>query len=99
MKSQRSLGRPKTPRSRRAIPLTQLAVDPLREHHVAQTVERLMHGGEWNPEKLVFCATTSAIYSVTNWHNQQYRPLLQNASLPYVRPPRPPAYGRHVAAA
>ncbi len=89
-KSGRSLGRPKTPHSRRTIPLTKLAVGLLREHHVAQTVERLkhggQHGGDWNPEKLVFCTTTGTAYSMTNWHKQQYQPMLQRAGLPYVRP-------------
>src|SRR5262249_24773154 len=48
VKGRRSLGRPKTPHSRRAIPLTQLAVDLLRKHHAAQAAERLKNGPDWN---------------------------------------------------
>lgn len=86
VKNRRSLGRPKTPHSRRAIPLTQLAVDLLREHHVAQTVERLQYGVGWNCDQLVFCTTTGTAYSMSNWHRQQCQPLLKKAGLPYVRP-------------
>jgi integrase len=86
VKNKRSLGNPKTPHSRRTIPLTQLAVDLLHEHHVAQTVERLQHGTGWNRDQLVFCTTTGTAYAMTNWQRQQYQPLLKKAGLPYIRP-------------
>ncbi len=62
-----SLGTPKTPHSRRTIPLTSVAVESLRRHHVNQTVERLQHGAGWNPNHLVFCTSTGTPYSQTNW--------------------------------
>ena len=86
VKNKRSLGRPKTPHSRRAIPLTQLAVNLLHDHHTRQTLERLQNGHGWNPHHLVFCTKTGTAYSMTNWHRQQYQPLLKRAALPYIRP-------------
>jgi integrase len=81
-----SLGRPKTAHSRRTIPLTARAVEALRQHHVAQTVERLKYGGDWNPHKLVFVTSHGTPYSQTNFHKQQYRPMLAKAQLHYIRP-------------
>lgn len=86
VKGQRSLGEPKTPHSRRTIPLTQLAVDLLRNHHVAQLAEQLKYGPDWNPQQLVFCSTAGTAYLMSNWHRSQYRPLLKRAGLPYIRP-------------
>ncbi|HEX9038348.1 MAG TPA: site-specific integrase [Ktedonobacterales bacterium] len=85
-KGQRSLGRPKTPHSRRTIPLTQLAVDLLHTHRAAQLAERLEHSAEWSPQRLVFCTTTGTAYAMSNWRRQQYRPLFKRAGLPYIRP-------------
>jgi integrase len=82
----RTLGTPKTPRSRRTIPLTPMAVECLRKHRIAQLEERLIHRSDWNQQQLVFCTTTGTAYARTNWHVQQYRPLLKRAGLPYIRP-------------
>jgi integrase len=48
--------------------------------------ERLLHGAHWNPYQLVFVTTHGTAYARTNWHTQQYRPMLKKAELPYVRP-------------
>ena len=84
--SKRSLGRPKTPRSRRTIPLTPLAVASLKRHRIKQHEERLKHGPDWNPQQLVFCTTTRSGYARNNWRLQQYMPMLEKARLPYIRP-------------
>jgi integrase len=84
--SHRSLGTPKTPRSRRMIPLTPRAIECLRRHRTAQLEERLRRSADWNPQQLVFCTTTGTAYARTNWHVQQYRLLLRRAGLPYIRP-------------
>ena len=84
--SKRSLGTPKTPRSRRTIPLTPRAIEALQRHHVQQTVERLAHGAGWNPEHLVFCTTTGNAYARHNWRVQQYMRMIERAGLPYIRP-------------
>jgi integrase len=81
-----ALGIPKTPHSIRTIPLTHLAVDALRKHHVAQTVERLKHGGDWNPDGLVFCSTAGTPMPRGHFRLRQYIPMLQKAGLPYIRP-------------
>ena len=62
VKGHRSLGRPKTPHSRRTIPLTQLAVDLLATLQGAQAEERLKNGPDWNPEQLVFCTANGTGY-------------------------------------
>jgi hypothetical protein len=66
VKNKRSLGRPKTPHSRRAIPLTQLAAKLLHDHYVAQTAERLKNGPDWNHDQLVFCTSTGTAYAMSN---------------------------------
>jgi integrase len=81
-----TLGKPKTAHSRRTIPLTNRAVEALRQHHVAQTLERLKRGGGWNPHKLVFVTSHGTAYSQTNFHKQQYKPMLAKAGLSYIRP-------------
>lgn len=82
----RSMGTPKTPRSRRMIPLAPLAVESLKKHRLQQMEERLAKGAKWNPHQLVFCTTTGTAYARHNWRLQQYIPLLARAELPYVRP-------------
>jgi integrase len=81
-----NLGRPKTPHSRRTIPLTDRAIEALKQHHINQKVEYLRHGGNWNPDKLVFCTSRGTAYSQTNLHKQQYRPMIERARLHYIRP-------------
>ena len=53
----RTLGTPKTPRSRRTIPLTPLAVESLKRRRIAHLEEQLAADAEWNPQQLVFCTT------------------------------------------
>lgn len=80
------LGRPKTPHSRRNIPLTPLAVQSLKRHKVTQAKEKLANGGDWNPEQLVFVTSVGTSYERTNWRVQQYARMLERAKLPYIRP-------------
>jgi integrase len=82
----RSLGRPKTPHSRRTIPLTSVAVASLKRHHARQAGERLEHGADWNPDQLVFVTSNGTPYSQSNWRQQQYIPIIRKAELPYIRP-------------
>jgi integrase len=79
-------GRPKTPHSRRTIPLTPVAIASLKRHKLRQAEERLKHGPEWNPTQLVFTTGTGTAYSQTNFRKQQYIPMLEKAKLPYIRP-------------
>jgi integrase len=86
VRNKRTLSQPKTQRSRRTIPLTALALEALKRHHVKQTEERLAHGPGWNPDRLVFCTTHGTAYARSNWNYQQWRPLIAKAGLPYRRP-------------
>ena len=79
-------GRPKTPHSRRTIPLTPLAIASLKRHKLRQAEERLARGADWNPDQLVFTTSTGTAYSQTNFRKQQYIPIIKKAGLPYVRP-------------
>jgi integrase len=81
----RALGTPKTPHSRRTIPLTPVAVASLKRHRMHQAEERLAHGAEWNPDQLVFVTSNGTSYSQTNWRKQQYIPMIRKAGLPYIR--------------
>jgi integrase len=84
--SRRTLGRPKTPRSRRTIPLTLRAIEALKHHRIEQMEERLAYGPDWNAQNLVFVTTTGNAYARTNWRKQQYVPMITKAGLPYIRP-------------
>ncbi len=89
MKEQRghmALGTPKTPHSVRTIPLASYAVAALRQHHVNQKVEYLKHGGDWNPEGLVFCTTAGTPISRNHFRSRVWTRLLEQAGLPYVHP-------------
>jgi integrase len=46
----------------------------------------LAHGGDWNPQRLVFCTSAGTSYSQTNFRTRLYIPMLQKAGLPYIRP-------------
>jgi integrase len=84
--TRRMLGRPKTPHSRRTIPLTPRAIEALRQHHINQLKERMAHGSDWNTQQLVFCTTNGQPYARSNWRFQQYVPMIEKARLPYIRP-------------
>jgi len=87
VRGHRSLGNPKTPHSRRTIPLTPLAIPSLRRHRIEQAQELLASEmQDWNSDQLVFCTSVGTPYSQTNFRKQRYIPLLQKAKLPYVRP-------------
>ena len=80
------MGGPKTPHSRRTIPLTPRAADCLKQHRAAQLTERLASGGDWNPDQFVFCTGNGTAYAKSNWRLQHYRRLIAMAGLLYIRP-------------
>jgi integrase len=82
----RTLGTPKTPRSRRTIPLTPLAIESLKRRRITQLDEQLAADAEWNPQQLVFCTTNGTAYARSNWHIQHYGRLITRSGLPYIRP-------------
>jgi integrase len=67
---------PKTPRSRRQVALTSLAVDALRGHRKAQLEERLKCGGEWVDGDFVFTSTRGTAVDaqeLRKWYRQHLR--------------------------
>lgn len=82
----RTLGKPKTPHSRRTIPLTPVAIASLKRHRARQAEERLAHGPEWNPDQLVFVTSKGTSYTQVNWRRQHHIPMIRKAGLPYIRP-------------
>ncbi len=89
MKEQRGhmrLGTPKTPHSVRTIPLASYAVAALRQHHVNQKVEYLKHGGNWNPDQLIFCTLAGTPISRNHFRSRVWTRLLEKAGLAYVHP-------------
>jgi integrase len=59
-KGGQELGEPKTPRSRRTIPLPQPCIRALRAHRIQQTEERLRIGPAWEDTGLVFTTEKGA---------------------------------------
>jgi integrase len=49
------ISEPKTERSRRQVPLSEVMVTLLRRHRTAQKAERLKAGDQWHEHGLVFC--------------------------------------------
>jgi integrase len=84
MQSGERTSRAKTPRSRRAHPLTTDAVNALRWHKQNQIEERNMSGAGWNPGDLVFCSTEGTPISQSNL-TRQFDALLKRAKLPDIR--------------
>jgi site-specific recombinase XerD len=66
--------------------LTQLAVDRLHHHKVAQAEDRLKNYASWNRDHLVFCTTSGAAYAANNLRREYCHPLTPKAGLPYIRP-------------
>jgi integrase len=91
---ERVLGRPKTPHSRRTIPLTSVAVASLGRHHARQAEEQRARGAGWNPDQLVFVTSNGTSYAYSNWRRQQYSPMIRKAGLFYI----PPHNLRHTSA-
>ena len=85
-KGHRWLDIPKTHRSKRPIPVGNLAVAALRAHEARQAEERLAAGPEWqDKDGLVF--TTGKGTSVIAAHlvNRDFKPLLREAGLPDIK--------------
>jgi len=86
---------PKTPKSRRQVLLTPLAVAALRRHKAAQAEERLRLGAAWDGSlDLVFANEIGRPIEPQNLARRSYRRVLERAGLAY----RPFHSLRHSAA-
>jgi len=78
------MGTPKTPRSRRIVPLPATAVEAPERHRIQPRVLQMAHGNEWNPQHLVFCTKNGTPFSQTNMRKYYLR-FLNEAGLPLNR--------------
>ena len=73
---------PKTPRSRRTIPLPPSVVAALVEHKRKQAEERLAKGPEYKNQGLVFATSTGQPLDQINLSRRHFKPILKAAGLP-----------------
>jgi len=76
---------PKTPRSRRKIALTGMAVEALRRHRRRQLEQRVELGAEWHDEDLIFTSADGHAIRANHVLQRMFTPLLQRAELPLIR--------------
>jgi len=76
---------PKTPKSRRCIHLTVLAISALREHRLRQNEARLAAGSAWDNQGWIFCNGIGRPIEVGKILGQSFRPILMKAGLPIIR--------------
>ncbi len=76
---------PKTPKSKRTIPLTDEMVKVLKSHRARQAEERLFFGQSYHDEDLVFCTEDGRRIWPRNF-NRQYASLLKKAGVDYKKP-------------
>lgn len=74
-----ALREPKTAKSRRRIELPSLAVVALLDHRKAMLAEGSLAAG------YVFCSRSGGPIRRSNFHRQQFKPLLTKAGLPSIR--------------
>ena len=72
---------PKTPKSRRTMPLPTSTVKALVEHKRQQGIERLRLGSEWEDNGLVFPTTIGTPYTLSSLTNKWFKPALIKAKL------------------
>lgn len=76
---------PKTTKSRRAIQLTELAVDALKRHRTRQHERRLKVGMAWKIQNWVFCTDVGTPLEPTTMLRSSFWPLLAKAGVPKIR--------------
>lgn len=80
----RKLDEPKTPTSRRTLPMPEMVVEALRQHRTRQLAERLRAGELWADNNLVFASETGVPLAGTGVSHQFSR-RLDEAKLPHVK--------------
>jgi integrase len=79
-----TLVEPKTEKSRRTIPLPQVAVAALHAHRQRQEQERQIAGDKWVETGMVFTTTVGTMLDARNLLKSYYR-LIRTSSLPRLR--------------
>lgn len=80
-----ALGEPKTPKSRRSVKLTGLAVEALRAHLSRQLEEIDKTGSLYGDQGLVFATEAGTLVNPTNLRQRSFAKLLKRAKLPEIR--------------
>jgi integrase len=75
---------PKTPKSRRSIHLTDLALESLERHRACQCEGQLSAGTLWDEQGWIFCNAVGNPIEVTNLLKRSFRPLLARAGVPAI---------------
>lgn len=75
---------PKTPQSRRTIPLPAVCVQALRQHKARQAQERLLCGNAYTDLDLVFCREDGTALEAKTFNRALAR-VLRQTGLPHVR--------------
>lgn len=76
---------PKTPQSRRTIPLPAYLLKELADHKRKQAEERLKLGQQWQHYNLVFTSTIGTPLSRRGIERRHFKPILERAKLPNIR--------------
>jgi integrase len=76
---------PKTTKSRRAIQLTELAIEALKRHRTKQHETRLKAGVAWQSQDWVFCTDVGTPLDPTTVLRSSFWPLLAKAGVPKIR--------------
>jgi integrase len=80
-----ALGEPKTKKSRRAIHLTEAAVQALRAHLERQLEKIEKSGDAYLDQGLVFTTEVGTLINPSNLRKRSFTPLLQRAGVPHIR--------------
>jgi integrase len=80
-----SFAPPKTERSRRTLPLNNLAVAALRRHKVRQKAQRLAVGECWEEQDLVFTTGIGGPMRGNHLLQRHFEPLCKRLGLPRIR--------------
>lgn len=75
---------PKTPQSRRTIPIPEECLTALRQHRARQAEEKLLLGQAYNDHGLVFCQADGKPMDPRNF-NRRFSRMLEKAGLPHIR--------------
>lgn len=73
---------PKTPQSRRNIPITQVAVNALKRHRKEQAEHLLKLGSAYEKHDLVFASELGTPFNWRNLRNRHFKKILEKAKLP-----------------
>lgn len=75
-------GEPKTPSSRRTVPLPPTVAKALKVHRASQAKRRTAAGTAWQDHDLVFCTEIGTPINRENLKNRSFKPLLEAAGIP-----------------